>query len=137
MGPSIGTVAMRDVSVEAQKPKKYVRENAKRRKAAEKKKGKAGEPGTASDTEEEEDGPKKDSDTIDMEGEITNVLSNGMFRVKLENGMEIMGILAGKMRINNIRVGLGDNVKVAISPYDLTKGRIVFRERRPFRPPPK
>eukprot|EP00747_Dinoflagellata_sp_TGD_P130495 gnl/TRDRNA2_/TRDRNA2_174839_c3_seq21.p1 gnl/TRDRNA2_/TRDRNA2_174839_c3~~gnl/TRDRNA2_/TRDRNA2_174839_c3_seq21.p1 ORF type:complete len:245 (+),score=37.16 gnl/TRDRNA2_/TRDRNA2_174839_c3_seq21:105-839(+) len=75
------------------------------------------------------------SDTIIMVGKVTNVLSNGFFRVELENGIEILGTLSGKMRQNKIWVELGDNVKVDISPYDLTRGRIIFRQipnRRPF-----
>ena len=62
-----------------------------------------------------------------MEGEITETLPNTQFRVKLDAGQEIIAHLSGKMRVHRIRVLPGDRVKVAMSPYDLTKGRIVLR----------
>ena len=62
-----------------------------------------------------------------MEGEITETLPNAQFRIALDTGHEIIGYLSGKMRINRIRVMPGDRVKVAMSPYDLTKGRIIIR----------
>ena len=65
--------------------------------------------------------------TIDQTGIITENLSNSMFRVELENGIEIICHISGKIRINNIRLMTGDKVKVEMSPYDLTKGRIVTR----------
>jgi len=65
--------------------------------------------------------------TIDQTGIITENLSNSMFRVELENGIEILCHISGKIRINNIRLMTGDKVKVEMSPYDLTKGRIVTR----------
>lgn len=65
--------------------------------------------------------------TIDQIGVITENLSNSMFRVELENGIEIICHISGKIRINNIRLMTGDKVKVEMSPYDLTKGRIVTR----------
>jgi len=65
--------------------------------------------------------------TIDQIGIITENLSNSMFRVELENGIEIICHISGKIRINNIRLMTGDKVKVEMSPYDLTKGRIVTR----------
>ena len=65
--------------------------------------------------------------TIDQFGVITENLSNSMFRVELENGVEITCHISGKIRINNIRLMTGDKVKVEMSPYDLTKGRIVTR----------
>ena len=64
---------------------------------------------------------------INMEGEVLEALSNSMFRVELENGLEILCHISGKIRINNIRIMPGDKVKVEMSPYDLTKGRIVTR----------
>ncbi len=64
---------------------------------------------------------------IVMEGEVTEALPNGMFRVKLESGHEILAHISGKMRINFIRILPGDRVRVEISPYDLTRGRIVYR----------
>ena len=66
---------------------------------------------------------------IRIEGEITEILPDGRFRVKLENEHEIIAYTAGKMRKNFIRIVPGDKVKVELSPYDLTKGRITFRER--------
>jgi len=65
---------------------------------------------------------------IEMKGVVTDTLPNTMFRVKLENGHEIIAHISGKMRKNYIRIYRGDNVTVQITPYDLTKGRIVFRE---------
>ncbi len=64
---------------------------------------------------------------IVMEGEVTEALPNGMFRVKLESGHEVLAHISGKMRINFIRILPGDRVKVELSPYDLTRGRIVYR----------
>ncbi|MAF80631.1 translation initiation factor IF-1 [bacterium] len=66
-------------------------------------------------------------DTVEVEGEITETLPNTQFRVKLDAGQEIIAHLSGKMRVHRIRVLPGDRVKVAMSPYDLTKGRIVLR----------
>nr|YP_009105803.1 translational initiation factor 1 [Koliella corcontica]AIT94479.1 translational initiation factor 1 [Koliella corcontica] len=65
-----------------------------------------------------------------MQGVITQCLSNGMFRVKLENGFNVLAHLSGKIRKNYIRILLGDWVTVELSPYDLTRGRIVFRLRQ-------
>ena len=65
--------------------------------------------------------------TIEMEGEVTEALRNGMFRIKLDNGHETIGYTAGKMRRFRIRIMLGDRVKVELSPYDLNRGRIVYR----------
>ena len=64
-----------------------------------------------------------------MEGEITESLRNRMFRITLENGHEMIGYTAGKMRRYRIRMGPGDRVKVEVSPYDLDRGRIVYRLR--------
>jgi translation initiation factor IF-1 len=66
-------------------------------------------------------------DTVEVEGEITDTLPNTQFRVKLDAGQEIIAHLSGKMRMHRIRVMPGDRVKVALSPYDLTKGRITIR----------
>ena len=60
-------------------------------------------------------------------GEVTEALANSMFRVILENGHEILCHISGNIRINNIRIMVGDKVKVSISPYDLNKGRIELR----------
>ncbi|NMB48822.1 translation initiation factor IF-1 [Candidatus Kuenenbacteria bacterium] len=64
---------------------------------------------------------------IEMEGEVIELLPAASFRIKLDNGQEILGHLSGKMRINNIMLLTGDKVKVEVSPYDLGKGRIVYR----------
>ncbi len=68
-------------------------------------------------------------DLIEFKGVVTEVLPNAMFRVKLENNHEILAHSAGKMRKNRIRVLIGDKVVVEMTPYDLTKGRIIFREK--------
>ena len=68
-------------------------------------------------------------DHIEMNGTIKDVLPNTMFRVELENGHIITAHISGKMRKNYIRILQGDKVKVEMTPYDLTKGRITFRER--------
>lgn len=64
---------------------------------------------------------------IEIEGMVSEVLSNARFRVELENGHEVLTYLSGKMRQHYIRVLAGDRVKVEMSPYDLTKGRITYR----------
>lgn len=66
-------------------------------------------------------------DIIQMQGTITESLPNAMFKVKLESGQEVLGHISGKMRTNYIRILVGDVVKVELTPYDLTKARIVFR----------
>lgn len=66
---------------------------------------------------------------IEMQGIITQCLSNGMFRVKLENGFTVLAHVSGKIRKNSIRILLGDKVAIELSPYDLTRGRIVYRLR--------
>ena len=64
---------------------------------------------------------------IEQDGTIVEALSNAMFRVELENGCPITAHISGKMRMHYIKILPGDKVKVEMSPYDLTKGRIVFR----------
>lgn len=64
---------------------------------------------------------------IEMEGVVNELLPSAMFKVTLENGHEILAHLSGKMRMNRIRLIPGDRVRVEISPYDLSKGRITFR----------
>ena len=66
---------------------------------------------------------------VEMEGIVTQCLSNGMFRVKLENGFPVLAHVSGKIRRNYIRILLGDRVNVELSPYDLTRGRITYRFR--------
>lgn len=68
-------------------------------------------------------------DVIKMEGEIVECLPNAMFKVKLESGHIVLGHVSGKMRQNFIRILTGDTVTVELTPYDLTKGRIVFRSK--------
>ena len=66
---------------------------------------------------------------IEQDGLITQALSNAMFRVELENGHIVTAHISGKMRKNYIRILTGDKVTVALTPYDLSKGRITFRDR--------
>ena len=66
-------------------------------------------------------------DAIQMQGEIVESLPNATFRVKLENGHVVLGYISGKMRMHYIRILPGDKVTVELTPYDLTKGRIIFR----------
>jgi translation initiation factor IF-1 len=68
-------------------------------------------------------------DVIELEGTVEEALSNGMFRIRLDNGHEVLGHLAGRMRRFRIKVLLGDRVRVELSPYDLSRGRITFREK--------
>jgi len=64
---------------------------------------------------------------IKQDGVITEALSNAMFKVKLENGHEILATISGKMRMHYIRILPGDKVQVELTPYDLTRGRITYR----------
>jgi translation initiation factor IF-1 len=66
-------------------------------------------------------------DFIEMQGEVLELMPAASFRVALENGHEVLAHLSGKMRMNRIRLLPGDKVKLQISPYDLTKGRITYR----------
>ncbi|MBL7988006.1 MAG: translation initiation factor IF-1 [Chlorobi bacterium] len=66
---------------------------------------------------------------IKVDGVVTEVLPNVMFRVRLENGHEVLAHISGKMRMNYIKILQGDKVSVELSPYDLTKGRITYRYR--------
>lgn len=66
-------------------------------------------------------------DFIEMQGEVVELMPAASFKVALENGHEILAHLSGKMRMNKIRLLPGDRVKMQISPYDLTKGRITYR----------
>jgi translation initiation factor IF-1 len=68
-------------------------------------------------------------DCIEFEGEVVDTLPNTTFKVKLENGHVVMAHISGKMRKNYIRILTGDKVKVEITPYDLSKGRITYRAR--------
>lgn len=66
-------------------------------------------------------------DLIEIEGEVLETLPNAMFRVKLENGHKVLAHISGKMRMHYIKILPGDKVTVQFSPYDLTRGRIVYR----------
>ncbi len=66
-------------------------------------------------------------ESIEVMGEVKEALPNAMFRVELENGHEVLGHISGKMRKHYIRILPGDKVKVELSPYDLNRGRIIFR----------
>lgn len=72
---------------------------------------------------------KQKEDVIQVEGEVIEALPGTMFRVQLDNGHEVLTTLSGKMRKNYIRILLGDRVRVELSPYDLTRGRISYRLR--------
>ena len=72
--------------------------------------------------------PKPKEDAIVLEGTILESLPNAMFKVKLENDHEVLAHISGKMRMHWIRILPGDRVTVEMSPYDLTKGRIVYRD---------
>ena len=69
------------------------------------------------------------SDVIEVEGVVIEKLPNAMFQVELENGHKILAHISGKLRMNFIRILPGDKVLVEISPYDLTKGRIIWRDK--------
>ena len=71
---------------------------------------------------------KKD-DIIEFEGEVIDTLPNTLFKVRLDNGHEIIAHISGKMRKHYIRILTGDKVKVEMTPYDLTKGRITYRRK--------
>jgi translation initiation factor IF-1 len=68
-------------------------------------------------------------DQLEMDGIVTETLPNTMFRVQLENGHSITAHISGRMRKNYIRILTGDKVKVEMTPYDLSKGRITFRQK--------
>ncbi len=73
--------------------------------------------------------PTKKKDVLEIEGTIVEPLPNAMFRVALDNGIEVLAHISGKMRMNYIRITKGDRVMVELSPYDLTRGRITYRYR--------
>ncbi|SCG84079.1 Translation initiation factor IF-1 [Proteiniborus sp. DW1] len=68
-------------------------------------------------------------DVIEVEGTVAEALPNAMFKVKLENGHEILAHISGKLRMNFIRILPGDKVTIELSPYDLTRGRITWRNK--------
>ena len=69
------------------------------------------------------------SDVIELEGTVVEKLPNAMFRVKLENDHEVLAHISGKLRMNFIRILPGDKVSLEMSPYDLSKGRIIWRDK--------
>lgn len=69
----------------------------------------------------------KDKNLIVQDGVVTQALPNAMFRVELDNGLNVLCVISGKIRKNFIKIIEGDNVKIEMSPYDLTRGRIVTR----------
>ena len=69
------------------------------------------------------------NDSIEVLGTVLEALPNAMFRVKLENDFEVLAHISGKMRMNYIRILPGDKVKIELSPYDLTRGRITWRDK--------
>ena len=73
----------------------------------------------------------KEEDKIEMDGVVVEALPGTQFTVKLENGMNVLAYLAGRMRKYYIRILLGDHVRVEMSPYDLTRGRIIYRAKKP------
>lgn len=72
---------------------------------------------------------KEKEGIVEAQGIITKVLAASMFNVRLENGIEVLAHLSGKMRKFNIRIAIGDSVSLEMSPYDLTKGRITYRHK--------
>lgn len=78
----------------------------------------------------------KEEDKIQVDGLVVEALPGTQFRVKLDNGHEVLAYLAGRMRKYYIRILLGDRVRVEMSPYDLTRGRIVYRAKKISEPGP-
>lgn len=66
---------------------------------------------------------------IELEGIVKEALPNASFKIDIGNGKMILGMISGKMRMNHIRILPGDKVRIELSPYDLTRGRIIFREK--------
>ncbi len=69
----------------------------------------------------------KKEEFLESDGTIEELLPSTTFKVKLDNGQEILAYLSGRLRLNRIRIAMGDRVKIEMSPYDLSKGRITFR----------
>ncbi|HEY8363207.1 MAG TPA: translation initiation factor IF-1 [Tissierellaceae bacterium] len=69
------------------------------------------------------------NDVIEVEGTVIDALPNAIFKVRLDNGHEVLAHISGKLRMNYIRILPGDKVKVELSPYDLTRGRITWRNK--------
>ena len=77
---------------------------------------------------------KVKEDKIEMEGTVIEAFPGTQFRTRLDNGHEVLAYLSGKMRKYYIRILLGDRVRVELSPYDLTRGRVVYRYKRGYQP---
>lgn len=75
----------------------------------------------------QDDSVQNAKDFIELQGEVLELMPAATFKVKLENGHEILAFLSGKMRMHKIRLIPGDRVRVQLSPYDLTKGRVTYR----------
>jgi translation initiation factor IF-1 len=75
---------------------------------------------------------KESKQKIEADGTVIEALPDTVFRVRLETGHEVLAYLSGRMRKNYIRVLLGDRVRIELSPYDLTRGRIVYRQKKPY-----
>lgn len=73
---------------------------------------------------------KRKKDVIEAEGTVVEALPNAFFRVELDSGHQVLARISGKMQIHYIRILLGDRVRVELSPYDLTRGRIVYRHKK-------
>jgi translation initiation factor IF-1 len=73
---------------------------------------------------------KKKKDAVEVKGTVVEALPNTMFRVELDTGHEVLAHISGKMRMYYIRILLGDRVLVELSPYDLTRGRIIYRYKK-------
>ena len=71
--------------------------------------------------------PNTNKDTIEVKGKVIEALPNAVFRVKIESGQEVLGHIAGRLRVNRIRILPGDQVLLELTPYDLTRGRITRR----------
>jgi translation initiation factor IF-1 len=84
----------------------------------------------ANDESLREDASLSKQDLIEMEGTVTESLPNAMFRVDLDNGFNVLAHISGKIRRNYIKILPGDRVKVELTPYDLSKGRITYRLRK-------
>jgi len=69
------------------------------------------------------------SDKIELEGKVLEALPNAMFKIEIAGGKTILGHISGKMRVHHIRILPGDKVRLELSPYDLTRGRITYREK--------
>jgi translation initiation factor IF-1 len=86
-------------------------------------------PRRARTTKSKEESIPPKEEKIELEGEVVEAFPSGMFKIRLDNGHDALGYTAGKMRRFRIRINPGDRIKLELSPYDLTRGRIVYRYR--------